>query len=154
MIKDSTQFSPLDDEAGDIAKGNKPSKLIIENEMHNITTWQEVFIQFIQYIKNNPDYDFDIILDNQNDLFSSKEDVILKWSVLQPKIEDNPDLRSRYKTFDNETYDKVKNLSDDTYLIYITASASTFMSRIANVMNKFNIPENSIEIILKYNRGY
>jgi hypothetical protein len=55
-------------------------------------TWQDVFIQFIQYIKNNPNYDFDLILDNQNDLFSSKYDVISKWSELQPLFEDNSDM--------------------------------------------------------------
>ncbi|MCL2510974.1 MAG: DUF262 domain-containing HNH endonuclease family protein [Bacteroidales bacterium] len=148
-IIDSTQFSPLDNEAGDIAEGNKPSKFIIENQTYNVKTWQDVFIQFIQYIKNSPDYDFDIVLDNQNELFNTKYDVIARWTELQPIFEDNLDLSSRYKTFDGKTWDKVKNLPDDMYLIHINASANTFMSRIANVMNKFNMPENSIEIILK-----
>ena len=148
-IIDSTQFSPLDNEAGDIAEGNKPSKLIIEHQTYNVKTWQDVFIQFIQYIKNNPDYDFDIVLDNQNELFIAKYDVIAKWTELQPIFEDNLDLSGRYKTFDGKTWDKVKNLSDDMYLIHINASANQFMSRIANVMNKFNMPENSVEIILK-----
>ena len=148
-IADSTQFSPLNNEAGDIAEGNKPLKLVIENQVFNVKTWQDVFIQFIQYIKNNLDYDFDIVLDNQNEIFNSKYEVIAKWAVLQPILEDNLDLGNRYKTFEGKTWDKVKNLSDDMDFIHINASASSFMGRIANVMNKFNMPENSVEIILK-----
>jgi len=148
-IEESTQFSPLDSEAGDIAEGNKPLKLIIENQVYNVKTWQDVFIKFIQYIKDSPDYDFDILLDNQEELFNSERDVIIKWAELQPICEDYPDLRNRYKNFEGKICDKVKNLSDDMYFIHINASADSFMNRIANVMNKFNMPENSVEINLK-----
>ncbi|MDR1632741.1 MAG: DUF262 domain-containing HNH endonuclease family protein [Dysgonamonadaceae bacterium] len=148
-IINNISFSPLDNDAGETAEGNKPAKLIIEGLSYNVKTWQDVFIQFIQYIKNNSDYDFDLILDNQNDLFSSKYNAIVKWPELQSLINDNMDLKSRYKTFDGKVCDKVENLTDDKYFIHINASANSFMDRIANIMNKFNIPATAVEITLK-----
>jgi len=146
---ESTRFSPLDNEAGDIAEGNKPLKLIIENQVFNVKTWQDLFIQFVQHIKNSPEYDFDIVLDCQDELFNSKYEVITKWKVLHSVVEENLDVGNRYKTFEGKTWDKVKNLTDNMYFIHINSSANTFMSRIANIMNKFNMPESSVEIILK-----
>ena len=44
---------------------------------------------------------------------------------------------------------RVKNLTDDVYFIHINISATTCINRIASVMNKFNMPENFINITLK-----
>ena len=102
----------------------------------------------MHFIKENPNYDFDIIIDNQNDLFG-KNDVILNWSSLSLLIENNIDLTSRYKSFDGKLWDRIKEINDDVLFIHINISASTCMSRIANIMNKFNMSENSVEILLK-----
>ena len=88
------------------------------------------------------------MIDNQSDLFR-KDDAILKWSSLSLLIENNIDLTNRYKTFDGKLWDKVKNLNDDMLFIHINISAYTCMNRIANIMNKFNMPENSVELVLK-----
>ncbi|MCE5305787.1 DUF262 domain-containing HNH endonuclease family protein [bacterium] len=145
---EETKFSPLDDDAGDIAEGKKPIEISIENKKIKATTWQDVFIKFLHFIKENPNYDFDIIVDNQNDLFG-KNDVILSWSSLSLLIDNNSDLTSRYKTFDGKHWNRMKEINDDVLFIHINISASTCVSRIANIMNKFNMPENSVEIVLK-----
>jgi hypothetical protein len=106
-----------------------------------------VFIAFLDYIKKSPEYDFDAILDNQYELFGG--DVIVKWHILKQMIEENNDMKKRYKSFDGDNCDKTKNLTDDTFFIHINISASTCMSRISNIMNKFNMPEDSVEIVLK-----
>jgi uncharacterized protein with ParB-like and HNH nuclease domain len=147
-VVEETKFSPLDNDAGDIAEGNKPIEISIENKKIKATTWQDVFIKFLHFIKENPNYDFDIIVDNQNDLFG-KNDVILNWSSLSLLIDNNIDLTNRYKTFDGKLWDKIKEINDDVLFIHINISASTCMSRIANIMNKFNMSENSVEILLK-----
>lgn len=147
-VVEETKFSPLDNDAGDIAEGHKPIEISIDNKKIKVTTWQDVFIKFLHFIKENPNYDFDIIIDNQNDLFG-KNDVILNWSSLSLLIENNIDLTSRYKSFDGKLWDRIKEINDDVLFIHINISASTCMSRIANIMNKFNMSENSVEILLK-----
>jgi hypothetical protein len=78
-----------------------------------------------------------------------RDETILKWGNLKELIDSNVDLSSRYKTFDGKVWDKVKELNDDLLFIHINISASNCMSRIANVMEKLFMPENSVEIKLK-----
>jgi uncharacterized protein with ParB-like and HNH nuclease domain len=146
-INESMRFSPLDIDAGNLAEGRKPSEMIIDGFSFKATNWQAVLINFLKYLKDSSDYDFDAILDNQFELFG--RDVIVKWHILKQRIEENIDLTNRYKTFEEETWEKAKNLTDSTFFIHINISASTCMSRISNIMNKFNMPENSVEIVLK-----
>lgn len=145
---ESTLFSPLDSDAGDIAEGNKPTELHIFDEIIKVNSWQDVFIEFLKYLKEKPKYDFEYILDNQHDMFR-RDETILKWSSLKELIDSNVDLTSRYKTFDGKFWDKVKELNDDLLFIHTNISASTCISRIANVMEKLFIPKNSVEIKLK-----
>jgi len=147
IVIESTTFSPLDDDAAEIVEGNKPIELRIFDNVFKVTTWQDVFIKFIEYAKNNANFDFDYIIDNQDEMF--KYETIIKWVNLKPLIEDKVELIKRYKTFKGEMWDKVKKLSDNELFIHINISASTCITRIANVMNKFNISENDVEIKLK-----
>jgi uncharacterized protein with ParB-like and HNH nuclease domain len=144
---ESMRFSPLDADAGNLAEGRKPSEIIIDGFSFKATNWQAVFINFLKYLKNSPEYDFDAILDYQYELFG--REVIVKWHILKLMIEKNIDLTSRYKTFEEETWEKAKNLTDNTSFIHINISASNCMRRISNIMNKFNMPEDSVEIVLK-----
>lgn len=145
---ESTLFSPLDTDAGDIAEGNKPLELQIFDDIIKVNSWQDVFIKFLKYLKEKPEYDFDYILDNQLEMFR-RDETILKWSSLKELIDTNVDLTSRYKTFDGKVWDKLKELNDDLLFIHINISASNCMTRIASVMEKLFLPDNSIQIKLK-----
>ena len=147
-VIESTTFSPLDNEAGDIAEGNKPLELQIETNILKVNTWQDVLVKFLKFIKDSQNYDFEFILDNQIELFR-KNDTIIKWAHLKLLIDDNIDLTNRYKTFDGKVWSNVKNLSDDMLFIHVNISASTCMTRIASIMNQFNISETSVQIVLK-----
>jgi len=145
---ENTLFSPLDTDAGGIAEGNKPIELIINNDVIKVKTWQDVFIRFLKYVKGSESYDFDFILDNQTLLFG-RDETIIKWNILKEIIDKNVDLSNRYKTFDGKVWDKVKELSEDLLFIHINISSNTCMSRIGNIMDKFNLSENSVQIRLK-----
>ncbi len=147
-IIEATEFSPLDEDAGEIAEGKKPAEINIENNIIKVSTWQDVFIKFLKYIKDNQDYDFDILLDNQSELFKN-EDTIIKWAELEEQLENNMDLSNRYKTFDSKVWNNVKTITDDMFFIHINISASACMGRIANIMNKYNMPENTVIVKLK-----
>lgn len=145
---ENTLFSPLDSDAGDIAEGNKPIELHIFDDVIKVNSWQDVFIKFLKYLKDKPEYDFDYILDNQLEMFR-RDETILKWSSLKELIDGNVDLTSRYKSFDGKVWDKVKELDEDLLFIHINISASNCMSRIASVMEKLYLPDNSIQVKLK-----
>lgn len=145
---ENTSFSPLDSDASDIAQNNKPILIKIYGNELKVKTWQDVFIMFLKYLKENPEFDFEFIKDNQTELFG-REDTIIKWGSLKELIDENVDLSNRFKTFDGKVWNKVKELDDDLTFIHINISASACMTRISNVMQKFNIPENEIEIKLK-----
>lgn len=145
---ENTLFSPSDTDAGDMAEGNRPTELHINGEVINVKTWQDVFIEFLKYLRNSPDFDFDFILENQLECFRC-DDTIIKWSALKELIDTNVDLSNRYKTFDGKVWEKLKVLDDDILFIHINISASNCMTRISNVMDKFNMQSNSVEIKLK-----
>ncbi|WP_341225257.1 DUF262 domain-containing HNH endonuclease family protein [uncultured Arcticibacterium sp.] len=145
---ENTSFSPLDSDAGEMAEGNKPVELHINEDIIKVKTWQDVFIKFLKYQKDNPAYDFEFILDNQTELFR-RDETIIKWSSLKELIDAKVELSSRYKTFSGKVWDKEKELHDDLLFIHINISASNCMTRIGNVMQKFNMTENSVEIKLK-----
>lgn len=146
-IKESTEFSPLEIEPSEIA-GEKPSMFIIEGKAYKVKTWQDVFLKFIQYIYDNPNYDFGVLLDYQQELFKN-ENTIIKWQKLEKMVDENIDVTNRYKTFDGKIWSEIKEMSDDMYFAHINISALTCINRIANVMNKFNIQESSVKIQLK-----
>jgi hypothetical protein len=145
---ENTLFSPLDTDAGEMAEGNKPIELHIQGNVIKVKSWQDVFIKFLIYLRDNPDFDFEFILDNQTQLFR-RDQTILKWGSLKDLIDSNVDLSSRYKTFDGKVWTKVKELNEDLLFIHINISASNCITRIGNVMDKFNMQENSVEIKLK-----
>jgi len=145
---EDTLFSPLDSEAGYIAEGNKPNELRIFSDVIKVTSWQDVFINFLKYLKDKPEYDFDYILDNQLEIFG-RDETILKWSSLKELIDANVDLTSRYKSFDGKVWNKLKDLNEDLLFIHVNISASYCVSRIASVMEKLYLSEDSIQIKLK-----
>ncbi|MBS1759516.1 MAG: DUF262 domain-containing protein [Bacteroidetes bacterium] len=148
-VTEKVNFSPLDDEAGEISEGNKPAKLIINNNSIAVKTWQDVFIEFLKWVRNNKDYDFDTVLTNQEKLFS-KENTIIKWKHLKEIMDEQIELRQRYKTFDGNFWDSKKTeLTDELVFIHINSSAKSFMNKIANVMTQLGITENFVEIVLK-----
>jgi uncharacterized protein with ParB-like and HNH nuclease domain len=146
--RENDWFSPLDSEAGNIAEGNKPSALRIFDKNIEVKTWQDVFLNFLRYIKESPNYEFNFIIENQRELLG-RDEVILKWSNLKKILDDSPDLRGRYKTLDGKTSEKVKELNEHTLFIHTNISANTCITRIANVMNKLFMKEDSIAIKLK-----
>ena len=145
---DVTTFSPLDDDAGDWAEGHKPAKMIIDSKVLSVATWQDVFIKFLTFMKEDNRYDFQFVLDNQTGLFN-KEGVVLNWRSLKMIIDKNLERATRYKSFDGLFPDKILNPKDDTLFIHTNISAATCMNRIASVMTKFDMPREFVIITLK-----
>ena len=78
-----------------------------------------------------------------------KDNTILKWRRLRDRIKEKSELSKRYKTLDGKTWDKIKDLNENTLFVHINMSANTCMTRIANIMNKFYINGDDVKIKLK-----
>lgn len=147
-LLERTRLSPLDDDAGDFAEGNKPTEILINGGARKVFSWPQVLFRFLLHIYKSQDLDFEFVYNNQAQLFN-KEDVIIKWSDVKRRIEENPDWKGRYRTLNGgKTWDKAENITDGDYLIHVNISASACMRRIANVMNRFNMPNNYVEVVL------
>lgn len=140
-------FSPLSEDAYEIVTGNKPVELIIFEKINKVESWQDVFLKFLNYLKYKSEQEFNFLIENQYEIFK-KDDVFLNWYSLEKLIENNSDLINRYKTLDGKTCDKINNKYNDTIFIHINISASTCISRIANIMQKLFINEESVKIKL------
>jgi len=141
-------ISPLDDEGGDV-RFTKPLEIVIHDESIKIDTWKEVFLRFIKYVYDSPEYDFDIIMDNQEELFGNS-DTIVRWAKLKDMIEDDPDSYWKdYKTLDGKTYQEVDKLDSETLFVNVKMSAQTCLRRISNVMEKFNMDGDEVKIRIK-----
>ena len=148
QLAEKSTFSPLESDAGEMAEGNKPFELTVGEKVFKVKTWQDVLVQFLKHLKNNSNFDFDFILDNQLDLFG-REETILKWSVLKEIIDANFNLSNRYKTFEGKVWDKVEDLNDELLFIHINISSTRCIHRIASIMNKFNMSDEDVSIKLK-----
>ena len=148
QLAEKSTFSPLESDAGEMAEGNKPFELTVGEKVFKVKTWQDVLVQFLKHLKNNSDFDFDFILDNQLDLFG-REETILKWSVLKEIIDANFNHSNRYKTFEGKVWDKVENLNDELLFIHINISATRCIHRIASIMDKFNMSYEDVTLKLK-----
>jgi hypothetical protein len=148
QITEVDWFSPLDDDARDISEGNKPEEFWIFDKKYQVKTWQDVFLCFLKYINESSEEDFKNIIENQQELFG-KDDAILKWRRLRDMIKEKSELSKRYKTLDGKTWDKIKDLNENTLFVHINMSANTCMTRIANIMNKFYINRDDVKIKLK-----
>jgi hypothetical protein len=148
VVTESTTFSPLDDDSTDLAEGNKPIEIRINKSAIKVKTWQDVFIGFIGYIKNNPDFDFEYIMQIQEEIFNGKE-AIITWSKLKEKMNDRPELSNRYKTINGKTCDNMDKIKDSELFLHTNISASTCITRITNIMNRLNMSKEDVEIDLK-----
>lgn len=148
-VKEKDIFSPLDNDAGEIAEGNKPAAIIIDSATIPVKSWQEVFIEFLKWVKNSEDYDFETVLSKQSELFG-KENTIVKWKYLKIIVYDNIEQRNWYKTFEGQFWDNKKvDLTDDLMFIYIASNAKAFMNKLASAMNHLGMSESFVEILLK-----
>ncbi len=140
---------PLDSETEDTdASGLKPAILRIEGKEIKVKTWQDVLIGFIKYIKDSDNYDFSLIIEKQSD-FNYKNDIIVDLASLSQMINDDSDIKKLYKSIDGKSYDKIDSISKDLVFIHTNISANACIQRLANIMNIYYMPEESVEIILK-----
>ena len=138
-------FSPLNNNIANIVKGSKPKNIIIDNKNFDVNSWQEVFIKFLNFIKDDNRYNMEKILSDQKKIFG-KKDGIITWEKLEQKIQHREDVKNRYKSFDGLFAYKIKNIKNNELFININISAKNCIEIIANIMNEFDINDDFVKI--------
>ena len=138
-------FSPLNNNIANIVKGSKPKNIIIDNENFDVNSWQEVFIKFLNFIKDDNRFNMEKILSDQKKIFGKKDGIII-WEKLEQKIQHREDVKNRYKSFDGLFSYKIKNIKNNELFINIDISAKNCIEIIANIMNEFDINEDFVKI--------
>ena len=147
-LTDVLIISPLEDYVEEIARGEVPIQIQIFDQSIYVETWQDVLIEFLNFIKKDPKYDFESILSRQDELFGRK-DVIIKGSDFKIKASKKPVLLNRYKSYDGKIKKSIREIDDDEYYIHVNISSETCLERIANMMNLFKINEKEVRIMLE-----
>ncbi len=132
------------------AEGRKPKFIIICDNKIEVKTWRDVLVSVVKYVKDN--YDFNQLLDRDKQKYIfGREDAVCTWKSLQEKIYSSLDknLVKEYKTLDEYSTTYGKNIPEDTYLVHIHMSTSTCVSRIARIMEVFDIPDDSVQVELR-----
>jgi len=143
---------PLDSEDRNV-RFTKPLEIITRGKSVKVDTWVDVFLKFMKYIYDSPEYDFDIIMDNQEELFGNS-DTIVRWAKLKDMIEDDPDSYWKdYRTLDGKTYQEVDRLDSETLFINVNMSARRCLRRISSVMEKLNMESEEVKIRIKSAEG-
>ena len=148
IVKDQVfndEISPLDDEASTIVTGSKPKSIIIDDQIFKVSNWQDVFITFLKFIRDDDNFGLDKIFNNQTKIFG-KKDGIITWEKLEQKIQHSEDVKNRYKSFDGLFAYKIKNIKNNELFININISAKNCIEIIANIMNEFDINEDFVKI--------
>ncbi len=148
IVKDQVfndEISPLDDEASTIVTGSKPKSIIIDDQIFKVSNWQDVFITFLKFIRDDDNFGLDKIFNNQTKIFG-KKDGIITWEKLEQKIQHSEYVKNIYKSFDGLFSYKIKNIKNNELFININISAKNCIEIIANIMNKFDINEDFVKI--------
>lgn len=150
---ESETVNPCDDNFGEIAEGAKPVKVIIDKKEINVSSWQDVFLEFLLWVKRNEHYDFETIIENQYKLFK-KSNVLIAWKSFQLYLHEEPKLSRRYKTLDGKFCDdRSVKLSDNLLFVHINSSAEQIGRRIAALIDHLSLHSDFVQIELVRQSG-
>lgn len=145
----SIEVRPFVDEGDDDVKGSKPFKLIIGENEYEIKTWQDVYLTFMRYVHSSNEYDFEILMLNQEELFG-RADAIVLWKVIENLgYEDRRKYETKYKTMYGKFFYSGIPLTDNTLFFHINISADMCLRRIANMMQKFGMDQDFVKVLCR-----
>jgi len=145
-------ISPLDDDSADIATGKSPKAVLVNDELFNASTWQDVYLVFLRWLHANKPVAFSQLLNKKES--NSKYPLIAVKQIILSLGEEDKSLKSdRYKRLsDGVNLINIEGETEDEPLyVHINASASTFISRIREAMILSEMGEETVTIELNSN---
>jgi uncharacterized protein with ParB-like and HNH nuclease domain len=147
--KSQDVFSPLNDELN--VTGKSPKVVLIDDEIYEVSSWQDVYITFLRWLKESNPIVFGMILSQQQDDSRTKHQQLMTKKQMLNIIVDTPEMKDRYKRLsDGVVYSKVEDEdAENPIYVFINQSADGFMSRIRSIMQLAEMAEESVTIELK-----
>ena len=142
-------ISPLDDDSTEIVTGKSPIAVLVNDELFNTSTWQDVYLVFLRWLYANKPVAFSQLL-NKNENNSKYTIIAVKQKILS-LIKEDDSLKNRYKRLsDGISLTNVEGETEDEPLyVHINASASKIISRIREAMILSEMGEETVTIELK-----
>jgi len=148
--------SPFDDDLDNTVPNRKPKSILIGDDIYelhdnNMRDWQDIFIVFVRWLKENRKDAFEDLLDNAKFDFSGipiistgKRIVSIEKSNTELLI-----IKKKFKRLsDRKLFSNIENYNPKDEFIYINQSAISILARIQYLMNFANMPEDSVQIEL------
>lgn len=144
-------ISPFEDDLENTVTNRKPKAILIGDDTYELSNWQNVFVTFISWIKENRPEVFDALLDNDEFNFTGVP-IVSTRKCIESLNKTETKLLSIKKKFkrlsDQKFFTDVKNYDPQEEYVYINQSAKSIMDRIKNIMNSANMPEDSVQVEL------
>jgi len=142
-------FSPLNDEFS--VTGKSPKVVLIDDEIYEVSSWQDVYITFLRWLKESNPIIFGMILSQQQDDSRTKHQQLMNKKQMFKVVEDSPEMKDRYKRLsDGIVYSRVKDEdAENPIYVFVNQSADGFISRIRSIMQLAEMAEESVTIELK-----
>jgi len=143
-------ISPLDDECPEIVRGRKPNAVLINDELHEVREWQDVYLEFLRWLLANKPFVFgDLLKKNPSakyPLIASKSDILIL-----AKEESNTDIKGRYKRLsDGVLLSSARGETEENPLyVFINRDSKFFIIRMKEAMLSSEMDEESVTIELK-----
>ena len=141
-------ISPLDDDSADIATGKSPKAVLVNDELFDVSSWQDVYLVFLRWLHTNKPVAFSQLL-NKSENNRKYTTIAVKQKILS-LIEEDESLKSRYKRLsDGINLINIEGETEEEPLyVHINASASTFISRIREAMILSEMGDETVTIEL------
>jgi uncharacterized protein with ParB-like and HNH nuclease domain len=145
----SEVFSPLEEDVDDIATNRKPKTILINDELFEISTWQDAYLSFLRWLDaNNPIAFSKIVNQSEGGLFST---LVVTKTNLASIIEETPAMKDRYKRLsDGVVFSQIQEeVEENPIYVFINQSAQYVVLRIRYAMEIADMDEESVTVELK-----
>ena len=141
-------ISPLTDGIEEIVTGRKPVAVMVQDELYDASTWQDVYLILLRWLLANKSIAFSRYLNTED---AAKYPLIATQTELITLAEADSSLLNKYKRLsDGAVFSKMKNASEeDSLYVHINQSAQYLILRMRHVMILADMDEESVAIKLK-----
>jgi hypothetical protein len=142
-------ISPLDDEVGDAVTNRSPNAILINDELFEVSTWQDAYLAVLRWLITNKPIAFSEFL-KQNE-GNTKHPLVAVKSDLASLIKDDPIVARKYKRLsDGLLYSGIQKESEENpFYVHINQSARYLIMRIGHAMTLADMAEDSVTIELR-----